>query len=198
MDVPGRGLCAFAAVAVSLGRNVEDAPKVRAELADEVRSNMAWYTENLPKLLLSGRNINTILAILDHPGLTAPHSLWYPMPGGGNIIANAYKRPCISYDLEWGASKTCFPFFVSPPSDSFEPIVLGFTNGNHFVSLQLDFKQPSLIIPFKDTEWEALHLPEADGWREVYKDQMLNFRAEKRKQLVRPPGEKEIIIDVED
>lgn len=160
-DVPGLGLCLFAAVAVSLGRSADDAPKIREEMHAEVSSRSEWYQENIPEMV-PRYNFQKIIEILERKELTAPRNLWFPMPGGGMIIANTYKRPVIFYSPYDPMSRIAFPHF-SAFDPEIPPIVLGFVANCHFVSLQIEIT-PKTQVPTLHFEWPEIHDAVADGW----------------------------------
>lgn len=174
-NVPGYGLCAFAAVAEGLGRDASEAPEVRKEMAAEVESRLAWYTEHVPTLI-QDRTIKDIQAILQCTALRTNRRLWYPLPGGASIVANTYKRPVIIYQKLNGGCRTFFPFF-GPFEANSKPIVLGFLNGNHCVHLELNIC-PELPIPFRMPEADKLY--EDPEWILMYSVNIQAFRVQKR------------------
>lgn len=200
-NVPGLGLCAFAALAVSMGRSADEAPTVRAELSAEVHSRFEWYQKNLS--LISRCTMDQLLSILDRKELTAPFSKWMPMPTGTIIAANAYKQPFIYYCGEHVSSLLCVPYF-SPFDITKTPGSIGFVNGNHFVSLELNF-EANLPIPPLDYTWRDLHEPVAHGWSSLYvpnqdlflqQKKYLDYVRDQERERIRDPSKPTNVIDV--
>lgn len=107
-----------------------------------------------------------LLSILDRQELTSPKSLWLPMPTGATIAANAYNRPVIYISPNDCAGRTCFPFFT-PVDTTQPPITIAYILNCHFISLTLELS-PDCPLPYLDTEWDLLHQPIANGWKELY------------------------------
>jgi hypothetical protein len=194
IDVPALGLCAFASVAVSLGRSVTEAPAVRAEMLAEVKGRLAWYTEHLPSIATSKFDIKKILSILENTALMVEHKYYYPIPGGCCIIANTYNRPVISFSDVAQYSATVFPFF-SPPQDV-QPIILGLINECHCISLSL-YDRPELPIPFTRPEWFDLRDPIAVGWDERFLPHMEVYRQWRRRENKKDKSMKGVTVEVE-
>ncbi|KAH9815176.1 hypothetical protein DFH28DRAFT_1126546 [Melampsora americana] len=178
-DVTGEGLCAFASIAVSLGRSEQEAPIIRKEMEAELLSRYDWYKDHIPTLCVD-YTIERFLEILQNPLETAPPTLYYPMPGGTTLIANTYNQPVIYYSKLDTATLYTRPFFTPPPV-LIKPIIIAFVRTNHYVSVDLTLS-PSLPIPFLNQDWNHLHEETSEGWTGLYDDNCAIF-AKLSKQL---------------
>lgn len=170
---------------------------MRTELLAEVKANYNWYKENLPRVCNSLFTIEKFMKILQNSALTAPRSLWYPLPGGCSIISNTYKRPVISYSAQLVCCSTTLPF-LSPPQPDVKPIVLAVIHQCHCISLDLDFSH-TLPIPYIHPEWHSLRSTVAEGWDLSLSDNIEAYRLWRRTFRTKAgPGSVTVNVDWDD
>ncbi|KAH9808491.1 hypothetical protein DFH28DRAFT_1135859 [Melampsora americana] len=89
---------------------------------------------------------------------------WFPMPMGGYLIANTYDWPVIFNSLSNENSKLIPPCFTSYNTELAQhPIVIGYTQDSHFISLEIKMND-WLPIPFLHPDWLELRDPRAANW----------------------------------
>lgn len=174
-DVPGVGLCSFAALAVSLGRSPDAAPEVRAEILQAVNSRLDWWKKHIP--IITTYAMDHLLSILDRDALTAPSSLWLPMPLGAILAANTFNRAVVYYTSADVSARFCVPYFTKF-STALAPIAIGFVGNCHFISLELDWEDTNLPVPHLDVHWKESHTTIADGWGDLLKPNRVLFRTQ--------------------
>lgn len=190
--MPGVGLCSFAALAVSLGRSAEAAPEVRAELLRAIKTRHKWYQKNFRTI--SDYDFDLLLSILDREALTAPSSLWLPMPLGAILAANTFNRAVIYYTCADVAARFCVPYFTEY-STSLAPVVIGFVANCHFISLDINLEDANLPIPHLDPYWNDLHEPIAEGWAELFKSNRVLFLAQTKQRSLQDDLARDLVRD---
>lgn len=170
-DVRPDGHCGFRAISVSLGQSEHKWATIRQDMISEINKHPLFYTDELMDTLQLG-SVSTCISKLNTtlPNVVRTPEHWLQMFGMATIVANTYERPVFyaTRSDKYGQELyLTLPFFSTPSSVA--PIFIAlFPSVRHYVSLQVDWKNPQFPSGKLCRIWVKRHLPVASGWSDYF------------------------------
>lgn len=185
-DPPAYGNCGYFAIAAAVGDFSDSSYlNVRKKLLAELSA----HTEDHEKLISSAHSqpsmrtrrnqtiavevVQDLLVRLDHHDTQCSHAYWLRMPYMGYIIASAYNRVTVLLGPSESECVTFFPYRTPPNKEL--PIVLGFMNNNHFVTLRPQNRLPLPRVFGRDRTPAIFESTAIPSWVEEFRDHLASW-----------------------